>query len=467
LGISLRANSLAADFVLITTFIYLAIAIYSYHEKKDFPLEWFLLFVMEASLLGLFLSGDLFNIFVLVEVSTIATLLLTMFDRRNRKMFYGMVFLMVNIVASQFFLFGVGYVYAITGALCIDTATYAISQISRENLIIPYVLIITSVAFKCTLIPFFSWSPKVRIYPGAPTVVQAILSGLQVKMALFLFLQFQAMFEPIAAWDFFLVIGIISGIFGAFMAICQSDIRLILAYHTVSQVGLIIVGISVGGAYSFVGGLYHIFSHAVFKTTLFLSTGMIIHSYATADIYKIRGVLKRMPLAGIATAAAVLGIIGAPLFIGSVSKYFIAYDMNPLVNAIAIIISLGTTISFVKFSSIFFGNSTLVGDEKVPESWKSVPTAILGVLCLLGGIFGTNAINFLLDTSVTIVLSSYIQKSGIFLASLFLGYLIYNKVVKGNALLKKIGDVNFSFASVCASLGVFFAVLLVYIAVFG
>ena len=460
LGIALRANRLSADFVLITTLIFLAISVYSYREKKDAPLMWFLLFIMEASLIGLFLSGDLFSIFVLVEVNTIVTVVLVMYDRVKRKQFYGLVFLMVNLVAAQFYLFGIGYVYMLSGALDIQRVTEVFAGASTQSLILPYALIMTSVAFKCTLIPLFSWSPKVRVYPESPTVVQAILSGLQIKSAVFLFLQFQDVFRPVAAMEFFLVIGIISGLFGAFMAICQSDIRMILAYHTVSQVGLIIVGVSLGG-YSYIGGLYHIFSHAVFKTTLFFGAGMIIGAYRTADVYKIRGVMKRMPLAGVATGLAVLGIVGAPFFIGSVSKYFISYEIPLIVNAAVVIISLGTIISFVKFSSVFFGKPVVEGDLSLPEKFKTAPTLILGAICFAGGIFGTQMIQFLFGYSVEVVVFSYVQKSAIFLVSVGAGYLIYRYVVKGNKLLTRVGGVYFSFQSICIAIGVFFAVLMV------
>ncbi|MCL2704274.1 MAG: proton-conducting membrane transporter [Defluviitaleaceae bacterium] len=468
LGIILRVNSLSAVFVLLTTFIFLAVSVYSYSytEKRDTRTFWFLMFLLEASFIGLFLAGDLFNIFVLVEVSTLVTVILTMYDRSKRNIFHGKVFLMANVVVAQFFLIGLGYIYRLTGALDMERVTEALGLIDGSNLALPYVLIMTTVAFKCTLIPFFSWTPKARIYPNAPTVVAAILSGLQAKTALYLFICFQDMFQNIASQEFFLVIGIITGLFGAVMAICQSDIKMILAYHTVSQVGLIIIGISMGSLYSYAGGLYHIVSHAMFKTTLFLSTGIVIHSYGTSDVYKIRGVMKRMPVVGVATAAAVLGITGAPFFIGSISKYFIAYDAPPLLNIVTIVLSLGTIISFVKFSSIFFGHSELVGDIPKAEKCRIIPVFTMGAICLAGGLFGTQFIYHLFRFQVNISIAGYAQKSAIFVISAAAGYLIYQHIVKGNAVLKRLGAVNFSFKSVCASLGVFFAVLLVFIGFF-
>jgi multicomponent Na+:H+ antiporter subunit D len=463
LGISLIADSLSADFVLITAFIFLMVSIYSYKDERNMPLAWFLLFLIEAALIGLFLAGDLFTIFVLVEVSTVVTLLLAMFDRHSRKIFDGMVFLMVNIVAATLYLFGLGFVYYITGVLDMRAVAGILAETEYSALVLPYVLIMTSIAFKCALIPFFSWSPKVRIYPGAPTAVQAILSGLQIKAAVFLFLQFQEMFAPIAATEFFLVVGIISALFGAFMAICQTDIRLILAYHTVSQVGLIITGVSLGTEHSYIGGLYHIFSHAVFKTALFLCAGAIIHAYKTDNIYKIRGVLKKMPVVGVSAAAAVLGISGAPLFIGSVSKYFISYELPLALNIVTILISLGTIISFVKFSTIFFGEPTAPADGRFPSKYKKIPVVVLGILCLAGGIFGTQAIYFLFRQQVTVVVLSYIQKSLIFVVSVAVGWIIYKKIISGNKRLQRLGEASFSFKSVSLAIGVFAGVLLVYV----
>jgi len=467
LGIVLRANHLSADFVFITTLIFLAISVYSYKEKRNMPLFWFLLFLMEASLIGLFLSGDLFNIFVLVEVSTTVTLILVMYSRGKRNMFNGMLFLMANVVAAQFYLFGLGYIYMVAGTLDIRLATEVLATLEPRAQILPYALIMSSVAFKCALLPFFSWSPKVRVYLGTPTVVQAVLSGLQVKSALYLFIRFQDVFQTVAIQEFFLVIGIISAVFGAFLAICQTNVRMILAYHTISQVGLIIVGISINHAYSNVGGLYHIFSHAVFKTTLFLSVGVIAHSYGTDDVYKIRGVLKRMPVVGVSAAAAVLGITGAPFFIGSVSKYFISYDIPPFLNVITVLISLGTIISFAKFSTMFFGNTDIQGDVPSPEKCKTVPISLLGSICLGGGVFGTQLIFFLFRHEVNMVLSSYIQKSLVFLISVGIGWLVYAHVIKGNEALKRFGGINFSFKSICAAIGCFMAVILVYFAVIG
>ena len=463
-GITLRANTLSADFVFITALIFLAVSVYSYHDKRDMPLFWFLMFIAEAAMVGLFLSGDLFNIFVLVEVSTVVTLVLVMYSRSRRCGFSGMVFLLTNVIAAQFYLLGLGYVYMMTGTLDMNAVTEILALIPASDLVLPYALIMTSIAFKCTLIPFFSWSPKVRVYLGAPSVVQAILSGLQIKSAVYLLIRFQDVFEPIATTELFLVLGIIAGLFGAFMAICQTDIKMILAYHTVSQVGLIIVGVSSSFFHSQIGGLYHIFSHAVFKTALFLCSGIIVHAYDTADVYKIRGVFKRMPVVAVATLVAVLGIMGAPLFIGSISKYFISYDIPFILNAFTVLISLGTIISFIKFSMMLFGENP-TPDCDFSDKARTLPSVALAIVCLVGGIFGTQLIEFLFMHNVNIYLLGYFQKSIIFFVSFGIGFLINKYFVMGNKRLKQIGAMNLSFKSICAAIGVFFAIIIVWVGI--
>ena len=464
MGIILRANNESSVFILLTSIIFLAVAVYSFNEEGSRTF-WFLLFILEAVLTGLFLSRDLFNIFVLVEVGTVVITVLIMYYRGRRQMFVGMVYLMLNVVAMQFYLFGVGYIYLLVGVFDMDHAAAMLQYIDREHLALPYALMMTGIAFKCSLIPLFSFVPKVRLYPGAPSAVVAILSGVQIKTNVFLFLQFQHLFGGFAAVDFFLIVGIATSLIGVFMAMCQTDMRMILAYHTISQVGLIIIGLSAGSEYSYLGGLFHVISHGVFKSALFLTAGIIFHSYGTRDVYKIRGVMRRMPLVGAATVAAVLGITGAPFFIGSISKYFIAADVHWIVEGFVILISLGTIISFTKYSGMLFGKSDLVGDAPTPDKWRLGPSVVLGALCLLGGVFGEPVVQFLFATDKGINWIGYAQKAGIFFVSAAVGFLIYKYIIRGSALLKRVGQVDIGFKGACASMGVFFGITLLVVGV--
>ena len=118
------------------------------------------------------------------------------------------------------------------------------------------------------------------------------------------------------------------------MAVCQKDIKLILAYHTVSQVGLIVAGLCSGTSYGYSGAMLHIYNHALFKSLLFLAAGILIKQYGTRNVYEIRGVMRSLPAVGAACAAGILGITGAPFFNGSISKYFLMKELDPAVSCL-------------------------------------------------------------------------------------------------------------------------------------
>ena len=467
LGIILRADKLSATFVLLTTFLFLIATLYSFRESKS-RLFWFLMFIWQGTLMGLFLTGDFFNIFVLMEVSTVAVAIMIMYNRSNRSLYDGMIYLMVNTIIIQFYLFGVGFIYRITGGLDLVHVQTALVDLERESLILPYALLMTFVALKCALIPLYGWLPKAHGTPGALSAVSALLSGLHIKSGVYLFLRFQQVFEPVAMPEIFLVIGLITAFMGVIMSVSQTDIKLVLAYSTIAQMGLIIVGFNISYMYSynFIGSLYHIVNHAIFKSALFLSAGVITYAYGTRDITKIRGVFKTMPLLASAKILAIMGIIGTPLFNGSISKYFLMTGVDWQLNMLMIVINLGTIIIFMKYCTIFFG--TPEGEVHVKtDLWRHIPILILGILCFVGGIFGSQAIELLFNFEVSLDARAYIEKSIIFFASLGAGFLIFKYFVQKSPLLEKVKEIDMSFRGMCMSMGVFLAVMLVTVGFFG
>ena len=465
LGVILRADSLAAAFVLFTAVIFLVIAIYTLHEDNS-RLFWFLLFILEGTLIGLFLTRDFFNTFVLVEVSTVVVVILLMYDRTRRNMAAGMKFLMVNIVAMQLYLFGLGYLYMLTGALDMETVAYAIEGMDQRALALPYALIMTSIAAKCSLLPLLTWLPKVNAMPGARSSIAALMSGLHVKSGVYLFIRFQAVFDGMAS-EFFLVIGILTAITGIVLALAQTDMRLILAYSTVAQIGLIIVGLTIGYDYSYKGALFHIINHALSKAALFLGAGMIIRQYKTRDITRIRGLYKANPMVAIATMLAIFGMVGMPLWGGAVSKYLLTSGAAGILEWFIIFINLGTIIVFIRYAAMLFGRPPN-GVEALPADWCKLGAILgLGILCFALGLVGEQAIAFMFNYQVNVEALSYLEKSGIFFASAAAGLLIYRFFLEkrdfpGARILRRL-DLRFS--GLCASIGVFFALLLLVVGV--
>jgi len=466
LGITLRADMLTAVFVLLTTLIFLIVAIYSFDEKKS-KLFWFLLFIWEGAFIGLFLTRDLFNIFVLTEVATVAAAVLLMYNRGRRSMYNGLVYLLVNVLVMQFYLLGVGYLYMQTGVLDMDYIAAYVATLDRSQLVLPYALILTAIAAKCSILPLFTFLPKIHSIPRAPASVAALLSALQVKSGLYLFLRFQHMFGGIDSRELFLVLGVITAIFGVLMALMQTDIKRLLAYSTIAQVGLILIGLQIESAYAYAGSLYHIFTHAIAKAALFLTAGMLIRIYGTRDVTAMRGVMRQTPIVGIATILAILSIIGAPLFSGSISKYFIMADASFPLYLLMIFINLGTVTIFIKYAAILIGRPPGDLEPIRMEPFQLTTVILLGVLCLAGGVFGQHVIDLLFGFPVTVSTAGYLEKIAILVASVGVGLLIYKHGIQDRAPIPILIRFDLGFRGICVSIGGFFALLLIVIGVLG
>ena len=460
LGIILRVDPLSSVFILLTAFIFLLVSMYSYNDHHS-RLFWFLLFIWEGALIGVFLAGDLFNIFVLTEVATLAVAVLIMYNKDKRSAYDGIIYLMVNIVIMQFYLLGLGYLYRLTGVLDMTASALVIPYIESRQLVLPYAFIMTFVALKCALLPLFSWLPKAHSTPGASPAVSAVLSGLHIKSGVYLLLRFRILFETVTADEFYMLLGIITAIVAVLLALSQVDIKRILAYSTIAQVGLIIAGLSTGGEHNYIGGLYHIINHALFKSALFLSAGMISQAYGTRNIYKIRGLAREMPVVSIASGLALLGIVGMPFFNASVSKYFLMYDINGLLNALMIAVNVGTIMIFIKYSAMFFGKAETLCVPEKNNITKLIPLFVLGGLCFGFGIFSEYFMTFLFRWDVRINFAAYMEKSVIFVISALTAVIIYKYGVKGRKLFVRISEIDLGFRGMCVSMGLFMAVVLI------
>ena len=470
-GILLRGELFSINMVLLSTLLFFFIFIYNWYKEYVDKTFLMLLLVFQGMVNGIFLSIDLFNIFVLVELSTVVISILIVYKQEKRSIYDGIVYMMTNIVAMSFFLFGLGILYKTTGVIdLLSLKVYIQNQGTATSLILPYAFIITGVSLKSALMPLFSWLPKAHGTPGAPTVVSAILSGLYVKCGVYLFYRIQQVFQPaIDTRELFLILGLITAVVGFLLAIAQKDIKLILAYHTVSQIGLIMTGMNMENLYANQGALYHIINHALFKATLFLTAGMLIDHYGTREVSRIRGVWREKPLLAAATLMAVLGITGAPLFNGSISKYWIGYGANDAwINNALFLVNLGTIISFVKYSGMLWGRpqSSAVRIRATPsEKLMTAVVLTMGVLCLLGGLLSEPLTQILFGASMPIIWAEYWQKALLFLLTLVAGVAIYYGILRRWSFLQKPKGFELTFNGISLSIGAFFMFIVVYLAI--
>lgn len=473
LGIRLVLNHISSLFLFLTAFICTVVFMYTMTREAAHRLFVVLLFSVQSLMFIAFLSDDLFNIYLSLEISLLICSMLIMYKRESRQLYDGLVYLLTNIIGMSFFLFGVGYLYKMFGTISVSDLTTLIAQAENPRaLALPYAMLMTGVCLKSAFVPLHGWLPKAHGTPGAPSVVSAILSGVFVKCGIYMFIRVREMFFGVINLDpLFLAVGIATGCVGIAFALCQLNFKKILAYHTVSQMGLILIGISLNSSYARNGAFMHIVNHALFKSLLFLCAGLIIKEYSTNNVYKISGVLRKMPAVGVSLLVGILGITGAPFFNGSISKYFIQAGASSLVAEIAIIvINAGTCLSFIKVGWMLLDGKANKKATAKPIGAKHIELgdllaaaalAVLAASCLLTGIFGTQFMDFAFGYAVTINAASYALKAVVWLASIAAGVFVYTKIIKRLAFFKTEHSPELSFNTMSFLTLMFFGVLLV------
>ncbi|MFH5881474.1 complex I subunit 5 family protein [Liberiplasma polymorphum] len=385
-GISLRVDSLSMSFIFLTLFSWWMVLIYIFDRKKhDYNLLFFLIF-LQGVFLGIVQTNDLFNMFVFVELTTIIVTILIAYNKTGASFRAAIYYLLLNTSGVLAFLIGIILVYNVFGTINIQIITENM-ELYKDYTVIKYAfaLMLAGVSVKAALFPVFTWLPKA--HGTAKSSISALLSGLIVKGGLYLFIRINQMFAAAEFnyQDFFFVIGAVTALLGIIFAISQKDLKQMLAYSTISQVGLIMVGLSSQDPQVFYGGVYHIFNHALFKILLFLSVGVIIKVFSSKKIDEIRGMFRTMPLISIAMIIGMLAITGAPLLNGFISKSIIIYGFRGtnIKYWTLFIANIGTATLFMKMAVIFFGKKQV--SYRMHHWSYDIVLSTLALACILLG----------------------------------------------------------------------------------
>lgn len=462
LYVPLRGDRFSLIFVCLSVFLFSMAFFYAVRVEEYFNKRFLLLFlVLQGLLNGLFLTDDLFNLFVLIEVSTVVITVLVMFKREGRNAFDGLFYLTMQIVTMMFFLFGVGYVYRIFGVLNFTAINEMIVEgIPKETLIMPFSFMITGIALKIGYFPLFSWVSHAYGNPSVPFPVLAMVSGIFVKSGLFFLIRMHDIFSPVLDYShFFVWLGLITGLAGAVKAISQKDIKLILGFHTISQLGLITAGIFLPGNTSTIGGMYHIVNHAMFKSLLFLTAGIIAKEYKTTHVNEIRGLFQRMPWVAAATTLGLLGITGFPFVNGSVSKYWIMYGSSRPMEIALWVLSMGTIISFVKYAAMLFRKSPV---RVKTEPMKTTVVLVMGIVCVILGVFGLPIASVLFDVELSLTPQALLQKGIVYVVMVFCATIFYRQVIAKTNFLYRVAKSPTTVQQSCFILVAFFVSMVMY-----
>ncbi|MHB8965302.1 MAG: complex I subunit 5 family protein, partial [Coriobacteriia bacterium] len=321
-GIEFRFDEFSA-FAGVIAFLGLLAVIFSqkYAEHalapRRIPYYYTLLMLNLTGMIGFCVTGDLFNTFVFMEILSLSGYALVAISGEKTAEMAAFKYLVLGAISSLVVLFAIGMLYALTGSL--NMADISV-QLSKGVATLPLMVALSAMTLgymvKAAVFPLHIWLPDAHAI--APSPVSAILSGLVVKMGVFGMLRAYQIFYNAGSLDLSALnavlvwLGAISIVMGAFFAIFQDDIKMMLAYSTISNVGYIIMGLGLASQYAVIGASVHVFNHALIKATLFLAAGAMIHKTGYRTLTDLRGVGKGMPLTAAAMSIGAISIVGIP-----------------------------------------------------------------------------------------------------------------------------------------------------------
>jgi len=414
-GLYLQVDGLSIVMALVGFLLWLAVSIYSIsYIKTDLVRYYSFLLIVLGAVQGTVLAKDLISFYVFLEMATVSTYFLIIHKRSIDALQAGYKYIVMTLIGAFLILLSIILVY-------IDTGSYEMTGVTKSGVPIASVLFLVGCFIKTGVVPLHTWLPEA--HPAAPSPVSAFLSGMMIKIGAYGIIRF---IFPILNFDLpatnfgeilsslIMSIGVASMLIGVLLALLQTDIKRLLAYHSISQMGYILLGIGLGTKLGLAGGLYHLVNHAMFKGLLFLCMGAVTYSTGTRKLDNLGGLWKRMPITTFTCIIAALAISGIPPFNGFASKTVLAEAVTNYSFVFKLVMMVTAALTFTSFLKLigytFFGEPKrpLITIKEAPLPML-LPMIVLAILCVLLGI---NA-KFVLDRFTMFAIAGLFQPRSI------------------------------------------------------
>ncbi|EEB72941.1 proton-conducting transporter membrane subunit [Thermococcus sp. AM4] len=426
-GIIYEVDRMSALITLVTAALMFLIAVYSYrHLEGESGLEWYytLYLGLEAGLLGVLLTGDAFNLFVMIEVTSIAAYALVMFYRdRGDSVVAGLKYALIGAVGTTMYFLALGVLYYAFGTLNFANLSALLHGMDFPVVGKPWgdVVIASGIALalatwafliKAAVFPNHFWLPEA--HPAAPSPISAVLSGLVVNVGVYALARFlytvyggtlssglSGVVHSLSVILMFL--GAVSALFGALMMLVQRDVKRLIAYSTVMHMGYLVMAVGVGSELALSAALFHMMNHAVAKALLFLAAGVFIHAAGSRNIEDLAGLGRRMPVATFSLAVASLSLVGVPPFNVFFSKLllFNAFlDENPVLALVLVVSSVTALVAYIRvFYEVWLGEPR--ENIEVRECWSmSGVCLVLALACIVIGLVAPYIVSHYINPAV-------------------------------------------------------------------
>jgi len=329
-GIEYRIDVVNAFLVLLISLIAAVVIVYSRESvRAEIPRERHYLFyamyaLCLAGLLGIAVTGDAFNLFVFLEVSSLSSYVLIALGRDRRALMAAYQYLILGTIGATCYVIGVGLLYLETGTLNLADMAVRLAQVSGDR----PVLAAVGISLKLALFPLHLWLPNAYAY--APSVVTAFLAATATKVSIYVLLRFyfhvfggSAIFDAQPMAPIWITLSLAAMFIASATAIFQDNVKRLFAYSSVAQIGYMTLGASLGSFTGLTGGIVHLFNHALTKGALFLLLGGIALRVGTIRFDAIGGIGRVMPLTSFGIVLGGLSLIGVPATVGFVSKWYL------------------------------------------------------------------------------------------------------------------------------------------------
>jgi multicomponent Na+:H+ antiporter subunit D len=334
-GIEYRIDVVNAFVLLIISAIGAIVPLYAARSvEREIAAERITLFYTAyllclAGLLGIAATGDAFNVFVFLEISSLSSYILISLGRDRRALTASYQYLVMGTIGATFILIGVGLAYMMTGTLNMMDLARRIPDVADTRTIRAALAFLTvGISLKLALFPLHLWLPNAYAY--APSAVTAFLAATATKVAIYLLLRFLftifgsvLSFEEMILHFILLPLALVAVFSASIVAIFQDNLKRMLAYSSVAQIGYIILGISFVSVTGLTAGILHLFNHALMKGALFLALGCVVYQLGSVQLRDIAGLGRRMPWTFAAIVIGGLSLIGVPLTVGFISKWYL------------------------------------------------------------------------------------------------------------------------------------------------
>jgi len=416
-SLSFAMDGLSAFFLVAIYFVSLLAAIYSFHylnapdKALRTAMSYLFFSLLIASMALVVTAANMITFMLAWEIMSLSSFFLVIYDHHkpeNRKA--GYLYFVFSHVGAMFIFSALGLIYGFSGSFELESA----AKLPETLKIIVFVLAAVGFGSKAGVFPFHIWLP--HAHPAAPSHISAVMSGVMIKTGIYGILRIYSVLdyhEPVFG-EILVVAGMVSGILGVVYALGQHDLKRLLAYHSVENIGIILIGLGIGmmgvsannpvmAVLGFAGGLLHVLNHAVFKSLLFMGAGMVIQKTGLRSIDALGGLMKPMPVTGVTFLVGSLAICGLPPLNGFVTEFFIylggfkgaGLDQLSFILSVMAILSLavigGLALAcFTKVMGVVFQ-----GEPRSPEAGNAdekdpamlVPMLILAGVCVLIGVY--------------------------------------------------------------------------------